>query len=158
MNCGAGTGIWRSWYADRRQEQANCRRNADEKKTNRKYSYSRSCFIVWMRPENFRSRDRRNCAYSSENRDHRREQEAEAADGTQEIDLADMFSDRDRDATYDEAESAVIQLSDGGSSCGSDAVVISQNTVTITDEGTYILSGSLSDGMVVVDAEDTDKV
>ena len=86
------------------------------------------------------------------------EQEAEAADGTQEIDLADMFSDRDRDATYDEAESAVIQLSDGGSSCGSDAVVISQNTVTITDEGTYILSGSLSDGMVVVDAEDTDKV
>lgn len=86
------------------------------------------------------------------------EQETEAADGTQEIDLADMFSDRDRDATYDEAESAVIQLSDGGSSCGSDAVVISQNTVTITDEGTYILSGSLSDGMVVVDTEDTDKV
>ena len=87
-----------------------------------------------------------------------REQTAEAADGTQEINIADMFSDRDRDAAYDEAESAVIQLSDGGSSCGSDAVVIFQNTVTITDEGTYILSGSLSDGMVVVDAEDTDKV
>ncbi len=30
--------------------------------------------------------------------------------------------------------------------------------MTIKDEGTYILSGSLSDGMVIVDAEDTDKV
>lgn len=30
--------------------------------------------------------------------------------------------------------------------------------MTITEKGTYILSGSLSDGMVIVDAEDTDKI
>lgn len=75
-----------------------------------------------------------------------------------EIDTSDMFSDRDRNAEYDESESTVIQLSDEGSACDSDAVVIDQNTVTITDEGTYILSGSLSDGMLIVNAETTDKV
>ena len=35
---------------------------------------------------------------------------------------------------------------------------ISGSTVTIQDEGTYILSGTLDDGMVVVNAESTDKV
>ena len=35
---------------------------------------------------------------------------------------------------------------------------IDENVVTITEEGTYILSGSLSDGMVIVNAEDTDKI
>ena len=29
---------------------------------------------------------------------------------------------------------------------------IDENVVTITEEGTYILSGSLSDGMVIVDS------
>ena len=75
-----------------------------------------------------------------------------------EIDTSDMFSDSDRNGEYNEAESTVIQLSDEGSSCDSDAVVIDQNTVTITDEGTYLLSGRLSDGMLIVNAETTDKV
>ena len=75
-----------------------------------------------------------------------------------EIDTSEMFSDRDKEAGYKETESVKIQLSDDGSSCESDAVSIAENNVTITDEGTYILSGSLSDGMVIVEAEDTDKV
>ena len=52
----------------------------------------------------------------------------------------------------------MIKLSDDSTTCDSDAVQISGNTVTIIDEGTYILSGTLTDGMVIVDAEDTDKV
>ena len=32
------------------------------------------------------------------------------------------------------------------------------STITITDEGTYVLSGTLENGMLMVDAEDTDKV
>lgn len=75
-----------------------------------------------------------------------------------EIDTSDMFSDRDKEVGYKETESVKIQLSDDGSSCESDAVSIAENNVTITDEGTYILSGSLSDGVVIVEAEDTDKV
>lgn len=74
------------------------------------------------------------------------------------IDVSNMFSDRDKEIGYDEANSTVIKLSDDSTTCDSDAVQISGNTVTIIDEGTYILSGTLTDGMVIVDAEDTDKV
>ena len=75
-----------------------------------------------------------------------------------ETDTSDMFSDRDKEVGYDESESVTISLADNSSNCESDAVSITENTITIKDEGTYILSGSLSDGMVIVEAEDTDKV
>lgn len=75
-----------------------------------------------------------------------------------ETDTSDMFSDRDKEVGYDESESVTISLVDNSSSCESDAVSITENTITIKDEGTYILSGSLSDGMVIVEAEDADKV
>ena len=75
-----------------------------------------------------------------------------------EIDTSEMFSERDKEVGYEESESTVILLADNGFSCESDAVSITENTVTIKDEGTYILSGSLSNGMVIVEAEDTDKI
>lgn len=75
-----------------------------------------------------------------------------------EIDTSDMFSNRDKEVGYEESESVTVSLADDGSSCESDAVSITENTVTIKDEGTYVLSGALSDGMVIVDAEDTDKI
>ena len=74
------------------------------------------------------------------------------------IDVENMFTDRDMEIGYDEAASVKIQLSDDTASCSSDAVEISGGTVTIRDEGTYILSGSLSDGRIVVDVDDADKV
>ena len=74
------------------------------------------------------------------------------------IDVSNMFSDRDKEIGYDEENNTVIKLSNDSTTCDSDAVQISGNTVTIIDEGTYILSGTLTDGMVIVDAEDTDKV
>lgn len=75
-----------------------------------------------------------------------------------EIDTSQMFSDRDKEVGYEEPESTTISLADDGSSCESDAVSITENTVTIKEEGTYILSGSISNGMVIVEAEDTDKI
>ena len=74
------------------------------------------------------------------------------------LDTSDMFTDRDREIGYDEEKSAYITLSDDESICDSDAVWVDGDTITITDEGTYILSGELTDGMIIVDAEDTDKV
>lgn len=74
------------------------------------------------------------------------------------LDISEMFSDRDLDASYDENTSAMITLNGADAECKSDAVNISGATVTIRDEGTYILSGTLDDGMVVVNAESTDKV
>ena len=69
-----------------------------------------------------------------------------------------MFTDRDMEIGYDEETSARITLSGTSVSSDSDAVQISGTTVTITDEGIYILSGTLNDGMIVVSAEDTDKI
>lgn len=83
----------------------------------------------------------------------------ENSDGmSNEIDTSDMFTDQDKEIGYDEESSAVIKLSDDKSSCDSDAVQIVGNTITIVDEGTYILSGMLTNGMIIVDAEDSDKV
>ena len=84
--------------------------------------------------------------------------ESGTAAGTAADSSADYFSDRDFEVGYDESESARITLSGESASCDSDAVAISGSTATITDEGSYILSGSLDDGMVIVDAEKTDKV
>lgn len=74
------------------------------------------------------------------------------------IEFSDMFTDRDYEVGYEESESAVIMLNGSTASCDSDAVQITDNIVTITDEGTYILSGTLEDGMIIVDADSTDKL
>ena len=70
-------------------------------------------------------------------------------------DMSDMFTDRDYRTEYD--KSTVIELKGDSATCISTAVRISGSTVTITDEGTYILSGALNDGMIIVDAEEKDK-
>lgn len=70
---------------------------------------------------------------------------------------ADMFTERDMDATYDVNNSVTIKLGGDTATASSDAVKISGSTVTITDEGTYVISGTLDDGMIVVNAEETDK-
>ena len=77
----------------------------------------------------------------------------ESAAGT---DIASLFTKRDSKTDYDEA--VTIQLSGDSVSCDSDAVSIEGGTVTITGEGAYILSGTLEDGMVIVDVEKSQKV
>ncbi len=69
----------------------------------------------------------------------------------------DMFSDRDLKGDYDESTSAVIVLNGTSAHCDSDAVEIDGTTVTIKDEGTYMISGTLEDGMIVVNADKDDK-
>lgn len=71
---------------------------------------------------------------------------------------SELFTDRDMEIGYDEETSARITLSGDRTSSDSDAVQISDSTVTMTEAGTYILSGTLHDGMIVVSAEDTDKI
>lgn len=73
------------------------------------------------------------------------------------IDVAALFTDRDRDPGYDESKSAVITLNGASAACDSNAVQIDGSTVTITDEGTYILRGSLDNGQIVVNAAKEDK-
>ena len=74
------------------------------------------------------------------------------------IDPSDLFSDRDLDGSYDESTAIPIQLTGETAVCTSDAVSIDGTQITLLDEGTYLVSGSLTDGQIVVDADDTDKV
>ncbi|MCC8120850.1 MAG: carbohydrate-binding domain-containing protein [Oscillospiraceae bacterium] len=74
------------------------------------------------------------------------------------IDTAEMFTDRDYETDYDAGSTVAITLNGDSASCDSSAVTISGSTVTITDEGVYLLSGTLSDGMIVVEATNQDKV
>lgn len=68
------------------------------------------------------------------------------------------FSDRDRDGTYD-AESAVyIQLSGDGVFIDGDGAMVEGSTVAIAEEGTYVFSGALDDGRILVAAGEDDKV
>ena len=69
------------------------------------------------------------------------------------LDSSDMFTNRDKEIGYDEESAIAINLSDGASTADSDSVVIDGDTITITEEGTYILSGSLTNGQIVVKAE-----
>ena len=72
---------------------------------------------------------------------------------TSRLDTSDMFSDRDKEIGYDETQSVSIELADNGITATADTVGISDSIVTIKDEGTYILTGTLSDGQVVIDAD-----
>ena len=68
------------------------------------------------------------------------------------LDAADMFTKRDKQSDYASEDATEITLSDSKSTCDSPAVGISDNQITITRAGTYVLSGSLTNGQIVVDA------
>lgn len=70
----------------------------------------------------------------------------------------DMFTARDKEIGYDENTATVITLADNASTCNGNDVSINDNTVIISEEGTYILSGVLSNGQIIVDADDKDKI
>ncbi|MBQ4467122.1 MAG: carbohydrate-binding domain-containing protein [Firmicutes bacterium] len=70
----------------------------------------------------------------------------------------DMFTERDLAGTYDEAEAKNITLADGNSSTDVSGVTISGDTITITEDGVYVLSGTLTDGQIQVEADDSAKV
>ena len=65
----------------------------------------------------------------------------------------DMFTERDLAGTYEESGAVYVTLSDDGIAGETDGVVIDGQMVTITAEGTYIFSGTLSEGQIVVDAD-----
>lgn len=66
---------------------------------------------------------------------------------------ADMFTERDLAGTYEESAAVYVTLSGDGIMGETAGVAINGQTVTITAEGTYIFSGTLSEGQIVVDAD-----
>ena len=88
---------------------------------------------------------------SSETEVNAEETVAQSETGT--FSSADMFTERDLAGTYEESGAVYVTLSDDGITGETDGVVIKGQTVTITAEGTYIFSGTLSEGQIVVDAD-----
>ena len=70
----------------------------------------------------------------------------------------DMFTDRDSKTEFDASKAVAIKLNGATATASSNSVKISGSTVTITEEATYVISGTLSDGMIVVDAPETAKL
>ncbi len=77
---------------------------------------------------------------------------------SQGITIDDIFSKRDLSGEYDAGESISIELSDGSISASSDTVTVDGGDITLTQEGTYIFSGSISNGRIIVDAGKSDKI
>lgn len=73
------------------------------------------------------------------------------------LDVSDMFSDRDREIGYDEAECERIVLQGDTARSDSDNVKIDGSVVTVTAEGSYLLEGELR-GQLVVAADKSDKI
>ena len=70
----------------------------------------------------------------------------------------DMFTDRDGRTGYDADGSVRINLNGNSAVSSSNAVRINGSTVILSEEGTYILSGTLNNGTVVVDADKNAKL
>lgn len=79
-----------------------------------------------------------------------------SSNDTESVSEDDLFTKRDLKQTYDSSKAETITLSDSGSSSSSSSVTIDGSTITITEAGIYVVSGTLSNGQIVVDCEDTD--
>lgn len=72
--------------------------------------------------------------------------------------ITDAFSDSDLNAEYNADEAQLINLNGSTISSDSSSVKISGTVVTIKSAGTYVITGTLDDGYIVVDAGDSDDV
>ncbi len=68
------------------------------------------------------------------------------------------FSSRDLSGEIDYENAVEIKMNGNSILASSDTVNVSDSTVTITKEGTYILSGALDNGSVIVDTGKEEKV
>lgn len=75
-----------------------------------------------------------------------------------EVKSDDMFTDRDLQADYDKSSAISIELADGKSTCSDSAVTVNNDTITVGKEGVYVLSGSLTNGQIIVDSDKKAKI
>lgn len=119
------------------------------------------------------------CASSDAEKESAAASADQVASSVEWLDGSEMFTDRDKETGYDESGAVKISLNDDGVVCDSETVKISDNgegvsgaaeekdsemgdssgcVITISEEGSYILSGTLSNGQIVIEAEDSDKI
>lgn len=69
-----------------------------------------------------------------------------------------MFTENDLDATWDTANATRIRLSDEGSTVSGNGAYVYEGDVHIVYAGKYVLTGALSDGSVIIEADGDDKI
>lgn len=74
------------------------------------------------------------------------------------IDTSTLFSQQDLDGSYDASQAVAISLQGDTAACDDPGVIMDGSTVTITAEGVYILSGTLYDGQIQINAPDSAQV
>lgn len=68
------------------------------------------------------------------------------------------FSNRDVDASYELANATVITCQSGAFAINGAGALADGNVLTLSAAGTYVLSGEMAEGRIIVDAADTDKL
>ena len=91
-------------------------------------------------------------------------QDAPPTDNTDsvEVDFAstdeEMFTNRDLDDSYDLITCIQVAFNGDQITATSDSVQISGTTITLTEEATYLISGTLDDGILIIDADENAKL
>ncbi len=74
------------------------------------------------------------------------------------LDTSDMFSSKDLEVGYDESDVTKITLNGSSANVEGSGASVSGSTVTVSKEGTYLFSGTLDNGAIIVDTDDKAKV
>lgn len=74
------------------------------------------------------------------------------------MDISDMFSARDKEVGYDKSKAITITLNGSTATASSSLVKIDGSTIYLSKEGTYIISGTLDNGQIIIQATDKDKI
>ena len=68
------------------------------------------------------------------------------------------FTDREKSGSYKALEAVKITLNKTTATVSGSGAKADGSTITITEEDVYVVSGTLEDGQIIVDASDSDKV
>ena len=68
------------------------------------------------------------------------------------------IKNKDKEVNYDRNTSTIITLNGDSISFQGEGVTVGNSTATITQAGTYVISGNLNNGQIIIDAADTDDV
>ncbi|MDD5916489.1 MAG: carbohydrate-binding domain-containing protein [Clostridiales bacterium] len=72
--------------------------------------------------------------------------------------IAEYFSDFDLRSGSDISGAVTVTLADGASAASGEGVDINGDVITVTAAGTYVFSGTLTDGQIAVRTDETGKV
>ena len=86
------------------------------------------------------------------------ENQTTLAEATSEVVVDTEFTASDLEVGYEESSATYITLKNNDAEVSGAGATAKDGVITISDEGTYVISGSIDDGQILVEAEDSDKV